>query len=271
MKQYKMVLADTHSHLYDEAFDGDRDSAVQRALEAGVGKIFLPAIDSETHEVLFGMCEKYPDVCYPMIGLHPTSINDNPEYRDELSLVGQLLENPPQSIGGKFYAVGEIGLDLYWSEKYYEQQLDAFEKQISLSLEYGLPLVIHTRSAWNEMVGTLSKYKGTGIRGIMHSFSGSYADYQAIKRCGDFLFGIGGVVTYKKSEIADILPRMPLEDIVLETDCPYLTPVPFRGKRNESSYVKYVCQKVAEIKGLPVGHVAEVTTENAMRIFGLDG
>lgn len=266
-----MILVDTHSHIYDSAFDGDRDAVIQRALDAGVEKIFMPAIDPGTYGAMSGVCERYPDVCLPMIGLHPTSVNGNPGYAGDLASVEEMLKNPPENMGGKFYGVGEVGLDLYWSRDYYSLQLEVFERQVELSLEYGLPLVIHTRSAWKEMTDTLWKYRGTGLRGIMHSFSGTYDDYEKVKECGGFMFGIGGVVTYKKSEIADILPRIPVEDIVLETDCPYLTPVPFRGKRNESSYLEYICAKVAEIKGVSVGNVAEITTSNALKMFGIGG
>ena len=263
-----MILTDTHAHIYDEAFDQDRAEVMQRALTAGVERIFLPAIDSESHWAMFEMCREYPRNCMPMMGLHPTSVNDNPRYGEELLLVERYLESPPEGIE-RFVALGEIGLDLYWSAEWQRQQVEAFERQIELSILYGLPMVIHTRSAWPLMHEVLGRYKGRGIRGVMHAFSGSFDDYRRIKDYGDFVFGIGGVLTYKKGDITDMLPRIPPQDVVFETDCPYLTPAPFRGKRNESGYLKYICDKAAELWGITVEQAAAVTTENSKRIFGI--
>ena len=262
-----MYLTDTHSHLYDSAFDEDRPQALQRALNAGVKRIMLPAIDSGSHDALFSLCRTYPYSCFPMMGLHPTSVNDNPRWEGELALVERYLAEPPS---GRFYAIGEVGLDLYWSRDWIERQTVVLERQIELSLKYGLPLVIHTRDAWPEMRRSLGRFKGEGIKGIMHSFSGGIEDYHAIKECGDFLFGIGGVVTYKKSDLPEILLTIPLDDIVLETDCPYLTPVPFRGKRNESAYLTYIRDRAAGIYGVSPEEVAAVTSANAARMFGLE-
>lgn len=261
-----MKLIDTHTHIFDEAFDEDRDEAVARAVVGGVGKMMCPAIDSESHGRLFGLCADYPGICLPMMGLHPTSVNDNPDWRGELELVAKYLETPPVD---RFYAIGEVGLDLYWSKDWQKEQEAAFERQVELSLQHSLPLAIHTRNAWPQMRAVLGRFAGRGLRGVMHSFSGTTEDYRAIKGVGDFLFGIGGPVTYKKSDLAEIVELIPLSDIVLETDSPYLPPVPFRGKRNESSYIKYICDKVAEIKGLLPAEVARVTTANAERMFGL--
>lgn len=263
-----MTLTDTHSHLYDSAFDDDRAQAVARAVDSGVERIMLPAIDSESHEALFALCREYPANCFPMMGLHPTSVNDNPDYMKELELVEKYLAEPPAGIE-RFYGVGEIGLDLYWSRDWIDRQTEVFERQIELALRHSLPIAVHTRSAWKEMTEVLERYEGNGLRGVMHAFSGSRAQYEKIRRAGEFVFGIGGVVTYKNSDVAEVVADMDMRDIVLETDCPYLTPVPFRGKRNESAYVKYVCAKVAEIKGVPVDDVASVTTTNARRIFGI--
>lgn len=260
-----MTLTDTHSHIYDEAFDADRDETMARALAAGVERMLLPAIDSGSHGALFATCRAYPGVCLPMMGLHPTSVNDNPSWREELALVEKMLAAPP---AGRFYAIGEIGLDLHWSTGFLPEQTEAFEKQIELSLEYDLPLVIHTRDAWPEMTAILGKYKRTGVRGVMHSFSGSLDDYRAILSTGDFVFGIGGPVTYKKSTLPQVVAGMDLSRILLETDCPYLPPVPFRGKRNESSFLTYICEKVAEARGISAEEVAEATTANARRVFG---
>lgn len=260
----KSQYIDTHSHLYEPEFDTDRGEAVARAVEAGVGRMLLPAIDSESHERMFEMCRAYPDRCFPMMGLHPTSVNDNPAWRDELALVEKYLENPPVA---RFYGVGEIGLDLYWSRDFREEQMEAFEHQIELSLRYNLPIAVHTRSAWAEMCEVVEGFRGRGVRGVFHAFSDSLETYERLRECGDFMFGIGGVVTFKKSPLADVVREIPLEELLLETDCPYLTPVPFRGQRNESAYIPYICEKIAEIKGVMPEEVAAQTTANAERIF----
>lgn len=262
-----MNLIDTHSHLYDEAFDTDRDEAFARATAAGVRHLLLPAIDSESHERLFDLCRRHPQNCTPMMGLHPTSVNDNPHWREELALVERYLAMPPEGIP-PFCAVGEIGLDFYWSHEFRREQLEVFSRQIELSLQYALPIAVHTREAWPETVELMQRFAGRGVRGVFHAFSDGIETYRALKACGEFVFGIGGVVTFKKSRIADVVRQMELRDLVLETDCPYLTPVPHRGERNESAYVRYVCEKVAELKGLTAEEVAEATSANAERIFG---
>ena len=259
-----MRYIDTHSHLYEPEFDGDRSEAVARAIAAGVDRLLLPAIDSESHERLFQMCRDYPDNCIPMMGLHPTSVNDNPAWREELALVGQYLEKSPV---GEFCAVGEIGLDLYWSRDFREEQMEAFEQQIELALRYDLPIAVHTRSAWEEMCEVMEGFRGRGVRGVFHAFSDGLESYRRLRECGDFIFGVGGVVTFKKSPLAEVVREISLEELVLETDCPYLTPVPFRGQRNESAYVPYICAKVAELKGVTPEEVAAQTTENAERMF----
>lgn len=259
-----MRYIDTHSHLYEPEFDADRSEAVARAVAAGVDRLLLPAIDSESHERLFQMCRDYPDNCIPMMGLHPTSVNDNPAWREELALVGQYLEKSPV---GEFCAVGEIGLDLYWSRDFREEQMEAFEQQIELALRYDLPIAVHTRSAWEEMREVMEGFRGRGVRGVFHAFSDGLESYRRLRECGDFIFGVGGVVTFKKSPLAEVVREIPLEELVLETDCPYLTPVPFRGQRNESAYIPYICAKVAELKGVTPEEVAAQTTENAERMF----
>lgn len=262
-----MNLIDTHSHLYDEAFDPDREEAFERARNEGVRRLLLPAIDSESHERLFDLCRRHPDRCTPMMGLHPTSINENPRWREELNLVEHYLQSPPEGIP-PFCAVGEIGLDLYWSREFREEQIEAFRRQIELALQYRLPIAVHTRDAWPETVEIIREYRGRGLRGVFHAFSDGIETYRGLKTCGEFLFGIGGVVTFKKSRLAEVVREMELRDLVLETDCPYLTPVPHRGERNESSYVRFVCEKVAELKGLTPEEVAEATTANAEAMFG---
>ena len=263
-----MELIDTHSHLYEPEFDTDREEALERAAAAGVGRLLLPAIDSASHERLFALCRRHPGRCLPMMGLHPTSVNDNPRWREELATVERLLQYPPEGIG-RFCAVGEIGLDLYWSRDFRKEQIEAFRRQIEMALRYGLPIAVHTRDAWPETLEVIEDFRGRGLRGVFHAFSDGLETYRALKACGEFVFGIGGVVTYKKSKIAEAVREMELGDLVLETDCPYLTPVPHRGERNESAYVRYVCAKVAELKGLAPEAVAAATTANAERMFSL--
>ena len=262
------MLIDTHSHIYDEAFDDDRNEVVERARAEGVERIVLPAIDGESNERLFEMCRACGDYVVPLMGLHPTSVNDNPRWREELAEVERLLANPPQGIE-RFYGVGEIGLDLYWSRDWQAEQTEAFRAQLDMALKYNLPIVVHTRDAWEEMATIIEEYRDKGLRGIFHAFSADVAMYERLKEYGDFVFGIGGVVTFKKSVLAEVVKSMQLEDLVVETDAPYLTPAPHRGTRNESSYVRFVAQKIAELKGVSYEVVAEMTTANAKRIFGI--
>lgn len=262
------MLIDTHSHLFEEEFDADRSEAVERAERVGVERIVLPAIDSASNERLFEMCRQYPHLVVPLMGLHPTSINENAAWREELRAVEQHLATPPSGIE-RFYGVGEIGLDLYWSRDFLAEQEEALRRQLDLALYYDLPVAIHTREAWNDMLRIISDYRSRGLRGVFHAFAGDVTTYHALRDMGDFRFGVGGVVTYKKSGVAEVVREIPLEDILLETDSPYLTPVPHRGKRNESSYVAIVCEAVARIKGVEPSVVAEQTTRNAKQIFGL--
>jgi TatD DNase family protein len=265
-----MRLIDTHSHLYSEEFDQDRVQALLRAREAGVECLLLPAIDSLSHERMFDLVREAGECC-AMMGLHPTSVNDNPRWREELALVERYLAEPP--CGVEFCAVGEIGLDYYWSQEWVAEQREAFVAQCRLAARLDLPVAIHTRAAWADMCELLeqecqgAQSRGERLRGVLHAYSEDVATYRRLRECGDWLFGVGGVVTYKKSLLAEVVGDMALEDMVLETDCPYLTPVPYRGKRNESAYVRYVCQKVAEIKGISADEVAEATTRNARRMF----
>ncbi len=260
--QYRLI--DTHSHLYEPEFDADRTEAMERAREAGVEQLLLPAIDRESYERMFEMCRTWPDRCFPMMGLHPTSVNDNPAWREDLALVELYLENPPVE---RFYGVGEIGLDFYWSNDFRAEQMEAFEHQIELSLRHNLPIAVHTRSAWDEMCEVVEGFRGRGVRGVFHAFSDGVESYKRLRECGDFVFGIGGVVTFKKSPLAEVVCEIPLDELLLETDCPYLTPVPFRGQRNESAYIPYICEKIAEIKSVTPEEVAAQTTANAERIF----
>ncbi|HJC53377.1 MAG TPA: TatD family hydrolase [Candidatus Alistipes merdavium] len=269
-----MNLTDTHSHLYEPEFDADREEALARAFDAGVGLLLLPAIDAASDERLFALCRHRPDRCLPMMGLHPTSVNDNPRWREELDRVARYLDNPPEGVP-PFCAVGEIGLDYYWDDRFAAEQIEAFTAQCRLAAARNLPVAIHTRAAWNDMrriVGQeaeAARARGERLRGVFHAFSEDADTYRALRGAGDFLFGIGGVVTFKKSKVAETVREMVLDEIVLETDCPYLTPVPHRGERNESAYVRLVCEKIAQIKGLDPEEVAAATTANAARMFGL--
>lgn len=262
------MLIDTHSHIYEPEFDSDREQALQRCIEHDVQMLLLPAIDGESYERMFDLARQHPQMVRPMMGLHPTSINENPHWQRDLAQVEAFLQQPPQGID-RFWGVGEIGLDFYWSKDYKEEQIAAFEAQIEMAIKYDLPIVVHTRDAWAEMCEVMEKFAGRGVRGVFHAFSDDVDSYQKLKKCGDFLFGVGGVVTFKKSKLAEVVKQMDLADIILETDCPYLTPVPHRGERNESSYVRFICAKVAELKDVDYQLVADQTTANAKRIFKL--
>lgn len=257
-------MIDTHSHIFDTQFDTDRGEAMRRAVDAGVEKIILPAIDSASHEKLIRTAIDYPGVCIPAMGLHPTSVNDNPAWPDELAIVEEYYREPPV----RFYAVGEVGLDMHWSRDFLEQQIEAFVAQIELAVTYDLPLIIHTRDAWDEMLAVMKPYAGK-VRGVFHSFSGDAGHWEAIRRMGNFMVGIGGVVTYGKSNLRETLTRIPMEYILLETDSPYLPPVPLRGKRNESSYLPIIARAVAAVKGITTAEVDRITTANAKMLFNI--
>lgn len=264
---------DTHSHIYEPEFDDDRTEVVERAIAAGVDRMLLPAIDTHSHRRMIDLALAYPENCFPMMGLHPTSVNENPTWREELAEVESFLRQPPKGV--RFYAVGEIGLDYYWSRDYIEDQREAFVKQLRLAAELDLPVAIHTRAAWEDMCEIIesesaaARERGERLHGVFHAFSEDVATYRRLKACGDFLFGIGGVVTFKKSALAEVVKEMSPEDLMLETDCPYLTPAPHRGKRNESSYIPYICARIAELTNSTEEQIAQITTRNAERIFGL--
>ncbi|MBR3826845.1 MAG: TatD family hydrolase [Alistipes sp.] len=258
-------MIDTHSHIYTEEFDADRAEALARAREVGVEMLLLPDIDSESRDRMFDLAKAHPDYCRPMVGLHPTSVNDNPRWREELDMVEALLNNPPMALCG----VGEIGLDLYWSRDFYREQREVLHAQLELALKYDKAVAIHTRSAYDEMLDAVATYRGRGLRGVFHAYASDADMARKLLKHGDFVFGIGGVVTFKNSGLDRVVAELPTELLILETDCPYLTPVPHRGKRNESSYVEYVCRKVADIHGLATERVDAVTTATARRIFAL--
>lgn len=256
----QMILIDTHTHLYVEEFKEDVDAVIARGKAQGVKKFYLPAIDSSEIAGMLALEEKYPGTCIAMMGLHPCYVKEN--YREELQIVRDWLDRRP------FAAVGEIGLDYYWDTQFKEQQQEAFRQQMNWALEKGMPIVIHTRNAMQETIEMVKPYAAKGLRGIFHCFSGSYESAIQITQMG-FLLGIGGVLTYKNAGLGEVLAQIGMEYLVLETDSPYLTPVPFRGKRNESSYLKYVVAKLSEVKQLPEAEVAAITTANAERLFGV--
>lgn len=253
-----MNFTDTHTHLYSEAFDEDRDLMIQRALDAGVQRFFIPAIDSEYTQGMYDLEKAYPDHVFLMMGLHPTHVKEN--YEAELAHVEAQFEQR------SFFAVGEIGIDLYWDKTTLAIQQDAFRRQIQLAKKFKLPIVIHCREAFDEVFEVLESEKGDDLYGIFHCFSGSKEQALRAIKYGMKL-GIGGVVTFKNGKIDTFLNEIPLEHIVLETDAPYLSPVPFRGKRNESSYVALVAEKLATIYNCPLEEIASVTSANADAVF----
>jgi TatD DNase family protein len=253
-----MEIIDTHTHLYLEDFQVDIEDVLIRAREEGVTRFYLPNVDSSSIDDLLKLEEKHPE-CIAMMGLHPCSVKEN--VGDELKLVEEWLQKRP------FAAVGEIGLDYYWDKTFVAEQKEAFRKQINWALELNLPIVIHSRDSMQDCIDIVKENQNGTLRGIFHCFGGSVEEAKQIMNLG-FLMGIGGVVTYKKSGLAEVLTSIPLEYLVLETDAPYLTPVPFRGKRNEPSYLKYVVNKIAEVMNIPVEEIAKQTTLNAQKLFG---
>lgn len=252
---------DTHSHIYSEDFDADRAETVQRAKEAGVQHIILPNCDSSTLAPMLALKAEYPGYCHAAIGLHPTSVKT--DYEAELAMVrAELMFN-------KYVAVGEIGIDLYWDKTFLDQQIKAFQQQIEWALEYKLPVIIHVRDSFRETMNALAPYKSKGLKGVFHSFTGTIDEAQEIIAFGGFKLGINGIVTFKNSGLAAVVEQIALEHILLETDSPYLTPAPHRGKRNESAYVSLVCKKLAEVYNCSTEQIDSQTTQNALALFGI--
>ena len=252
-------MIDTHTHLYSEEFDHDRKEMIDRAINKGVSKFYLPAIDSEYHEKMFDLEKQYPEQIYSMIGLHPCYVK--PEtWQNELTIVKNYLSQR------SFSAIGEIGIDLYWDKTTLDIQVKAFEMQIDWAIEKDLPIVIHTRESFDEVFEVLERKKHPKLRGIFHCFSGNLEQAKQVINL-NFMLGIGGVVTFKNGKIDQFLNEIPLEKIVLETDSPYLAPVPHRGKRNESSYLDLVIGKLVNIYAKDFSEIDRITTENANRIF----
>lgn len=253
-----MEFIDTHSHLYDEAFAGEEDLALQRAVDAGVTKLIFPDIDSQSRASMFAFADRHPDNIFPCLGLHPTSVNA--DWEQEMMEVEKHLDR-------KITAIGEVGIDCYWSKEFLDQQKEVFRIQLEMASRLDLPVIIHSRESTELIINILKENKHLGSRGVFHAYSGSKETFRELEKLGDWYIGIGGVLTYKKASIAETVKEIPLERILLETDSPYLTPVPFRGKRNESSYVPYIAQKLSELTGRDILEIAGTTTTNAQKLF----
>lgn len=256
-----MILVDSHSHIFAKDFDFDRKAVINQAAELGIKYHILPNIDSTTSKKLIEVSEAFQNVCFPLIGIHPTSIGKN--FADELAHVEEMLKCY------KFYGIGEIGVDLYWDRTHIEQQKIAFRHQLKLAKLLGLPVVIHSRNSFDEIFEIVDQENDSTLRGVFHSFTGTYDHYLHILEYGGFKVGIGGIVTYKNGGVDVIVEKMDLSTIILETDSPYLSPIPKRGQRNESQNLIFTAQKVSEIKGLSLDEVAEITTKNALELFNI--
>lgn len=256
-----MKIIDTHAHIFDSQFDKDIDEVVSRAKQCGVIKILLPNIDATTIGALKDTSSLYPDFFIPMMGLHPTSVEDDWKY--QLRIVGDELQKT------KYSAIGEIGIDLYWSQEFKQQQIEVFETQLLWSKELQVPVSVHSRDAFKEVIASIKKIEQDSLSGVFHSFGGTVEDLEQVIPLKNFYIGINGVVTFKNSGLAETLKHISLDRVVLETDSPYLAPVPYRGKRNEPSYLTKILEKLAQIYSVSEDEVAKITTQNAVLLFGL--
>lgn len=254
-----LMFIDTHAHLYHKQFDGDREEMLMRAVDAGVKKLFLPNIDHESIEGMHALCDAHPDLCFPMMGLHPSHVNA--DFKKDIAEVERLLGE------GRYFAVGEIGIDLYWDKTFLTQQQEAFRQQVRWAKELALPIVIHCRESFNEVFSIVEDENDGSLRGVFHCFTGTPEQARMVIDLGGFKLGIGGVITFAKSGLAQTMKEVGAEHCVLETDAPYLAPVPFRGKRNESGYVPLVAQALAAATELPLDDIARITTANAEQLF----
>jgi len=252
-------FVDTHSHMYSSQFDGDKKEAIDRAIKQGVDRIFLPNIDSSSIEAMHDLEKEFPNNCFAMMGLHPCSVKDN--YEDELKIVKKHLSER------SYKAVGEIGIDLHWDKSTLQIQQDAFRRQILWAKEYKLPIVIHARDSFDEIFDIIDELNDDSLWGIFHCFTGSIEQAEKVISYGGFKMGIGGVLTYKNSGLAETISRIDIKHLVLETDAPYLSPKPHRGKRNETSYTYYVAEKLAEVYNISLSEIAEITSQNAHEVF----
>lgn len=255
------TFIDTHTHITDEAFGGDRDGFVSRALAAGVGKMLLPDIDSRERDEMLSEAGRYPGVLFPMAGLYPGSVGKN--WQEEISLVEKTITTV------NVVAIGEIGLDYHFSTEFAKEQQEALRVQLELAAKHDLPVNIHLRDATGDFLKIAREYKSLGLRGNLHAFSGSKETFECLNRIGEWSIGVGGVVTFKNAALAEVVRTVPLKHILLETDAPYLTPVPYRGSRNESAYIPIIAAKLAELKHLDLEEVAAVTTANAEKLFSI--
>jgi TatD DNase family protein len=255
-----MRLVDTHAHIYADEFDADRDEMITRAKAAGVSPVLMPAVDSESHARMLSLEERYPGDCLSMMGLHPCSVKSN--YKDELKLIERYISKR------SFIAIGETGLDFYWDISYKEQQYESLRQHAQWAVQYDLPIVLHSRNATEECIDVMREYRSANIKGVFHCFSGTLEQAKKIIDL-DMYLGIGGVLTFKNSGLDKVMNAIGLDRVVLETDAPYLSPVPFRGKRNEPSYIHHVAKRLAEIKNIDLVEIEEITTQNAKRLFRL--
>lgn len=256
-----MKFIDTHTHLFLEEFHDDRNKVIESAISEGIDRLILPNIDSSSIDDLLRLTNKYPNNCFPTIGLHPSSVKEN--FEEKLELVENYLTKE------KFYGIGETGIDLYWDKTFINEQEKSFRYQIELAKKYQLPIIIHVRESFEEVFKIIDELNAPTLTGIFHCFTGSYEQALKIINYGGFKLGIGGVVTFKNSNLGDIITRIDLQHLVLETDSPYLAPVPKRGRRNESAYLIYIAQKIAELQKITIKKVAEVTTSNALQVFNI--
>lgn len=254
------MLIDTHAHIYSEEFNDDIDEVITRAYDSDVRKVILPNIDSSSVKKMLDLADQYPQICYPLMGLHPTSVGE--DYQEELELVEFWLKKR------KFYGIGEIGIDLYWERAFLEQQIIAFRHQLQLAKKYQLPVVLHVRDSFEEVFEVVQEEMEAGLTGVFHSFTGSVEQAARITDLG-FKIGIGGIVTFKNSGLDEVVRQIDPKHLILETDSPYLTPTPFRGKRNESSYLIHIARKIAALHDLSVHEVAKITSANAVDLFGI--
>lgn len=259
METSQLGLIDTHCHLYSSEFDVDRTEIVKRAIDTGVSKMMLPNIDLDSISLMWDLVHQYPDHCFPMMGLHPCSVKE--DYQEILDQMRAEIES------GRYMGVGETGIDMFWDKTFKKEQIDSFEQHILWAREHNLPIIIHSRESLDLTIDIITQHQDGNLKGIFHCFSGDYAQVRRIERTG-FKVGIGGVLTYKKAGLFELLPQIPLEMIVLETDAPYLSPVPYRGRRNEPAYLLVVGQWIADGLNLPLGEVARISSENAEAVYG---
>jgi TatD DNase family protein len=256
-----MILTDTHTHLYSKEFENESTTLIQSAIDKGITRLFMPNVDSESIGAMLQIEKQFPNNCFPMMGLHPCSVG--PKYQQDISVVEYWLNKR------KFIAVGEIGIDLYWDKTFFEQQQDAFRRQIELAKKYNVPYIIHSRNSFNEVMEIVSEFKNDNIKAIFHCFSGNAEQAEQVIAAGNFKLGIGGVVTFKNSGLDKVVEAIDLKHLVLETDAPYLAPTPHRGKRNDPEYLVLIAQRIAEIKNISIEEVAAITTQNSIDVFGI--